>query len=128
MKEIRSTWGLQLEILGLIVDLAVTRKTLRRMLERLPDDYPEEMKQGKVAASVQYQIYWTVENAIAQASQLIHNLRDLGMMSRSEMKAEWGRLRVIETMDEMRASIRSMGSRLAQSSRDVELYDEAVLN
>lgn len=128
MKGIRSTHDLRLEILELMIDLAAMRNTLQRMLERLPDDYPDEMKQGKVAASLEYQVYWTVENAIAQASQLIQNLRDLGMMSRSQMKAEWDRMRVVETVDEMRASIRSMGLRLAQSSKDAELYDDAVPN
>lgn len=128
MKGPRSTHDLRLEILELMIDLASMRNTLQRMLERLPDDYPEEMKQGKVAASLEYQVYWTVENAIAQASQLIQNLRDLGMMSRSQMRAEWGRLRVVETVDEMRASIRSMGLRLARSSKDAELYGDAGPN
>jgi len=128
MKALRSTDDLRLEILELMIDLAAMRKTLQRMLDRLPDDFPEEMKQGKVASSLEYQVYWTVENAIAQASQLIANLRDLGMMSRSQMKAEWDRMRVVETVDEMRASIRSMGLRLAQSSKEAELYDDAVPN
>lgn len=125
--EMRSTEDLRLEIFELMVDLAAMRETLRRMLARLPDEYPEEMKQGKVASSLEYQIYWTVENAIEQASETIKNLRDLGRMSRREMKAAWDRMRVIETVDEMRTSIRSMGLRLAHS-RGVDFDEDGVLN
>lgn len=127
MKWTRGTEDLRLEIFELMIDLASMRETLRRVLERLPDDYPEEMKEGKVASSLEYQVYWTVENAIEQASETIKNLRDLGRMSRGEMKAAWDRMRVIETVDEMRSSIRSMGLRLAES-RGGDFDDDAVLN
>jgi len=81
--------GAKKALVGVAVELDKARGELSRILEGLGDDWPEDMKAGKVAPSVGFVVHKTAQTLLEVLGPLLIVAREASEMTQGRIRREW---------------------------------------
>jgi len=76
-------------LVGIAVELDKARGELSRIVEGFGDDWPEDMKAGKVAPSVGFVIHKTAQTLLDALGPFLVAARGAAAMTRAQIRREW---------------------------------------
>jgi len=81
--------GAKKALVGVAVELDKARGELSRILEELGDDWPEDMKAGKVAPAVGFVVHRTAQTLLEALGPLLIAARGASEMTQGRIQREW---------------------------------------
>ncbi len=117
----------QMEIAEIVADLEGIRSRLRKILAELPQEYPEAMRLGRMAASEEYRLSCAAQAAVEQVTGLIRRLRPLVTLTEADVRAEWEQRQEAKAVAEVCETFRRIASRVAEAE-DIDLAEIASWN